>query len=188
MLLQVHVGWLNIFLWFCSLIITEISLSRCFGLPFIICLIFFNVSVCFSYSNCWIGDNLIKPNYLFYFLLQLELVLSSGTVCLSIYSMVAGIFGMNIPYTWNDNHGYMFKWVSKLYLLVILALCKGRICFLKLLLFVFTLQVCIITGLICAIVFVVIMSYARHKGLVGSWNRSMNVSTDTEFNDALWIG
>ncbi|KAF9617542.1 hypothetical protein IFM89_037354 [Coptis chinensis] len=43
-------------------------------------------------------------------LIQLELFLSSGTVCLSIYSLVAGIFGMNIPYTWNDNHGYMFKW------------------------------------------------------------------------------
>ncbi|KAF4347939.1 hypothetical protein G4B88_014946 [Cannabis sativa] len=45
-------------------------------------------------------------------LIQLELLLSSGTVCLSIYSLVAGIFGMNIPYTWNDNHGYMFKWLS----------------------------------------------------------------------------
>ncbi|KAK6138723.1 hypothetical protein DH2020_027534 [Rehmannia glutinosa] len=45
-------------------------------------------------------------------LIQLELFLSSGTVCLSIYSLVAGIFGMNIPYTWNENHGFMFKWVS----------------------------------------------------------------------------
>lgn len=44
--------------------------------------------------------------------LQLELFLSSGTVCISIYSLIAGIFGMNIPYTWNDDHGYMFKWVS----------------------------------------------------------------------------
>ncbi|GFP95868.1 magnesium transporter mrs2-i [Phtheirospermum japonicum] len=44
-------------------------------------------------------------------LIQLELFLSSGTVCLSIYSLVAAIFGMNIPYTWNENHGYMFKWV-----------------------------------------------------------------------------
>ena len=43
--------------------------------------------------------------------LQLELFLSSGTVCLSIYSLVAGIFGMNIPYTWNEDHGFMFKWV-----------------------------------------------------------------------------
>ncbi|KAL0367118.1 UNVERIFIED_CONTAM: Magnesium transporter MRS2-2 [Sesamum radiatum] len=38
-------------------------------------------------------------------LIQLELFLSSGTVCLSIYSLVAGIFGMNIPYTWNEDHG-----------------------------------------------------------------------------------
>ncbi|KAJ7954791.1 Magnesium transporter MRS2-like protein [Quillaja saponaria] len=71
-------------------------------------------------------------------LIQLELFLSSGTVCLSIYSLVAAIFGMNIPYTWNDNHGYMFKWVV------------------------------ISTGIFCAFVFVVIVSYARHKGLVGS--------------------
>ncbi|KAF5177854.1 Magnesium transporter mrs2-like protein, partial [Thalictrum thalictroides] len=47
-------------------------------------------------------------------LIQLELFLSSGTVCLSIYSLVAGIFGMNIPYTWNDEHGYIFKWVVPL--------------------------------------------------------------------------
>ncbi|RVX21941.1 Magnesium transporter MRS2-I [Vitis vinifera] len=71
-------------------------------------------------------------------LIQLELFLSSGTVCLSIYSLVAGIFGMNIPYTWNDDHGFMFKWVV------------------------------IVTGVSCALLFVVIMSYARHKGLVGS--------------------
>ncbi|MED6197504.1 Magnesium transporter MRS2-2, variant 2 [Stylosanthes scabra] len=45
-------------------------------------------------------------------LIQLELFLSSGTVCLSFFSLVTAIFGMNIPYTWNDNHGYMFKWVS----------------------------------------------------------------------------
>uniref|UniRef100_A0A5B6ZTI4 Magnesium transporter n=1 Tax=Davidia involucrata TaxID=16924 RepID=A0A5B6ZTI4_DAVIN len=71
-------------------------------------------------------------------LIQLELFLSSGTVCLSVYSMVAGIFGMNIPYTWNDDHPYMFKWVV------------------------------IITGIFCAISFVLIISYARYKGLVGS--------------------
>ncbi|EFH42880.1 hypothetical protein ARALYDRAFT_496668 [Arabidopsis lyrata subsp. lyrata] len=71
-------------------------------------------------------------------LIQLELVLSSGTVCLSMYSLVAGIFGMNIPYTWNDNHGYMFKYVVSL------------------------------TGTLCVVVFVIIMSYARYKGLVGS--------------------
>lgn len=71
-------------------------------------------------------------------LIQLELLLSSGTVCLSIYSLVAGIFGMNIPYTWNENHGYMYKWVV------------------------------ILTGVFCAFVFVIIISYARFKGLVGS--------------------
>ncbi|KAL0692032.1 hypothetical protein Bca4012_059212 [Brassica carinata] len=71
-------------------------------------------------------------------LLELEVVLSSGTVCSAFYSLVAGIFGMNIPYTWNDNHGYMFKWV------------------------------CIVTGAICVISLVFMMSYARFKGLVGS--------------------
>ncbi|XP_054805731.1 magnesium transporter MRS2-I isoform X1 [Prosopis cineraria] len=71
-------------------------------------------------------------------LIQLELFLSSGTVCLSVYSLVAAIFGMNIPYTWNHQHGYMFKWVV------------------------------IVTGLFCAIMFVCIIAYARKKGLVGS--------------------
>ncbi|XP_039037467.1 LOW QUALITY PROTEIN: magnesium transporter MRS2-I-like [Hibiscus syriacus] len=71
-------------------------------------------------------------------LIQLELFLSSGTVCLSIYSLVTAIFGMNIPYTWNDNHGYMFKWVV------------------------------IVSGIFSAILFVLIMSYARVKSLVGS--------------------
>ncbi|CAM0876156.1 unnamed protein product [Alopecurus aequalis] len=71
-------------------------------------------------------------------LIQLELFLSSGTVCLSLYSLVAGIFGMNIPYTWNDDHGYVFKWVV------------------------------LVSGLFCAFMFVSIVAYARHKGLVGS--------------------
>ncbi|XP_059625962.1 magnesium transporter MRS2-I-like isoform X2 [Cornus florida] len=71
-------------------------------------------------------------------LIQLELFLSSGTVCLSVYSLVAAIFGMNIPYTWKEGHGYLFKWV------VILA------------------------GMVCGSIFLSIISYARHKGLVGS--------------------
>ncbi|KAL8162751.1 hypothetical protein V2J09_014240 [Rumex salicifolius] len=71
-------------------------------------------------------------------LIQLELFLSAGTVCISIYALVTGIFGMNIPYTWMDNHNYMFKWVV------------------------------IGSGLLCAVLFILIMSYARYKGLVGS--------------------
>ncbi|KAJ9695965.1 hypothetical protein PVL29_008296 [Vitis rotundifolia] len=71
-------------------------------------------------------------------LIQLELFLSSGTVCLSIYSLVAAIFGMNIPYTWKEDHGYMFKWVV------------------------------ILSGMACASIFLSIISYARCKGLVGS--------------------
>ncbi|KAK6940731.1 hypothetical protein RJ641_030262 [Dillenia turbinata] len=71
-------------------------------------------------------------------LIQLELFLSSGTVCLSIYSLVAAIFGMNIPFIWRDNHGYVFKWVV------------------------------ILSGIASAIIFLTIISYARHKGLVGS--------------------
>ncbi|KAF7818392.1 magnesium transporter MRS2-I-like isoform X1 [Senna tora] len=71
-------------------------------------------------------------------LIQLELFLSSGTVCLSIYSLVAAIFGMNIPYTWKDGHGYVFKWVV------------------------------ILGGVACGSLFLSIVSYARRKGLVGS--------------------
>ncbi|OIS98275.1 PREDICTED: magnesium transporter MRS2-I-like [Nicotiana attenuata] len=71
-------------------------------------------------------------------LIQLELFLSSGTVCLSIYSLIAAIFGMNIPYSWNTGHGYMFKWVV------------------------------IISAIISAVLFIFIISYARFKGLVGS--------------------
>ncbi|XP_028758403.1 magnesium transporter MRS2-I-like isoform X1 [Neltuma alba] len=71
-------------------------------------------------------------------LIQLELFLSSGTVCLSIYSLVGAIFGMNIPYTWKEGHDYMFKWVV------------------------------IFTGIVCGSLFLSIVSYARRKGLVGS--------------------
>ncbi|KAF5452733.1 hypothetical protein F2P56_027701 [Juglans regia] len=71
-------------------------------------------------------------------LIQLELFLSSGTVCISIFSLVAAIFGMNIPYTWNENHGYMFKWVV------------------------------IVTGISCAFLFLLIVYHACHKGLIGS--------------------
>ncbi|KAL4590533.1 hypothetical protein LXL04_003465 [Taraxacum kok-saghyz] len=70
-----------------------------------------------------------------YINIQLELFLSSGTVCMSIYALVTGIFGMNIPYTWNDDHGYMFKWVV------------------------------ILSGVFSAAVFLIIVSYARWKDL-----------------------
>ncbi|XP_019444477.1 PREDICTED: magnesium transporter MRS2-I-like isoform X1 [Lupinus angustifolius] len=71
-------------------------------------------------------------------LIQLELFLCSGTVSLSIYSLVAAIFGMNIPYTWKQGHEYVFKWVV------------------------------ILTGMVCASLFLSIVSYARRKGIVGS--------------------
>ncbi|XP_031098010.1 magnesium transporter MRS2-I-like [Ipomoea triloba] len=71
-------------------------------------------------------------------LIQLELFLSSGMVAVSIYSLVTGIFGMNIKFTWNEGHGYMFKWVL------------------------------IVTGAISALFFLLIIAYARYKGLVGS--------------------
>ncbi|KAL3849929.1 hypothetical protein ACJIZ3_011811 [Penstemon smallii] len=71
-------------------------------------------------------------------LIQLELFLSSGTVCLSMYSLVAAIFGMNIPYPWREFHGFLFKWV-----VMLTALASGSL-------------------------FLSIISYARHKGLVGS--------------------
>ncbi|KAG0462494.1 hypothetical protein HPP92_020970 [Vanilla planifolia] len=71
-------------------------------------------------------------------LIQLELFLSSGTVSLSIYSLVAGIFGMNIPYSWNNNHAHVFRLVV------------------------------IFSGIASALFFVAIIVYARQKGLVGS--------------------
>lgn len=71
-------------------------------------------------------------------LIQLELFLLSGTVSLSVYSLVAAIFGMNIPHPWNDNHGYVFKWVI------------------------------LFAGILSASIFMSITTYSRHKGLVGS--------------------
>ncbi|KAK3036871.1 hypothetical protein RJ639_031489 [Escallonia herrerae] len=65
--------------------------------------------------------------------LDLELFLCSGTVCLSVYSLVAAIFGMNIPYPWREGHGYLFKWVV------------------------------ILTGIASGTIFFSIMTYARHK-------------------------
>ncbi|KAK1399130.1 Magnesium transporter [Heracleum sosnowskyi] len=72
-------------------------------------------------------------------LIQLELVLSSGNVSLSIYSLVTAIFGMILLYSWRDHHGYIFKWV------VILA------------------------SIMSAFIFMAIIIYARHKRLIGSW-------------------
>ncbi|XP_014495127.1 magnesium transporter MRS2-I isoform X2 [Vigna radiata var. radiata] len=72
-------------------------------------------------------------------LIQLELFISAGTVCMSLYSLVAAIFGMNIPYTWKSpGHEHVFKWVV------------------------------IFAGMVCASLFLSIVSYARRKGLVGS--------------------
>ncbi|KAL0367140.1 UNVERIFIED_CONTAM: Magnesium transporter MRS2-I [Sesamum radiatum] len=69
--------------------------------------------------------------------IQLELFLSAGTLCLSMLSVVAGLFGVNIPYKWNYGHGYMFKWVL------------------------------ISAGTFSGLVFVIIISQARRRGLVG---------------------
>ncbi|XP_051115920.1 magnesium transporter MRS2-I-like [Andrographis paniculata] len=69
-------------------------------------------------------------------LIQVELFLSTGTMCLDLYSLVTAIFGMSIPYPWNDGHGYVFKWV------VLLA------------------------GVMCLIVFAFIVGYAKFKRLV----------------------
>jgi len=49
-------------------------------------------------------------NY-FFWLVQLELILSSATVVVALFSLVAGIFGMNIPYEWNEDHSEAFTWV-----------------------------------------------------------------------------
>ncbi|GAB4843272.1 Magnesium transporter MRS2-I [Ancistrocladus abbreviatus] len=71
-------------------------------------------------------------------LIQLDLFLSTGTLCLSIYSLVTGIFGVNLPYSWNTGHNYLFKWV------------------------VMTTTFC------CAALYLSIIAYAHRKGLIGS--------------------
>ena len=68
---------------------------------------------------------------------------------------------MNIPYTWNDGHGYIFKWVSvysqyDTYNDVLLSVTCSPV----------TDGSCI--RAFFAFVFVSIVAYARHKGLVGS--------------------
>ncbi|MCO5610841.1 hypothetical protein L7F22_065083 [Adiantum nelumboides] len=45
-------------------------------------------------------------------LIQLELVLNAGAVVLSVYVAVAGIFGMNVQYTWMIGHSHVFKWMT----------------------------------------------------------------------------
>jgi len=88
---------------FCSLTATVISWFRCF-LYFCTCMKYLSV-FCYVFFN-----KIAKWSST---LMQLELFLSSGTFCLAFYSLVTAIFGMNIPYTWNDDHDYLFKWVCK---------------------------------------------------------------------------
>ncbi|KAG6547031.1 hypothetical protein Mapa_011648 [Marchantia paleacea] len=71
-------------------------------------------------------------------LIQLELILSSATVVMAIYSLVAAIFGMNLPYKWNEGYSYIFKWVV------------------------------ILGGLGCLTVFLMVLGYARYKRLIGT--------------------
>lgn len=98
----------------CSLTIIEISLFRWFTFP--------HLSTAFIKSaNCPLSFYQLQIFDIFFhwfWLMQLELFLSSGTVCLSIYSLVAAIFGMNIPYTWNKGHGHIFKWVRNVFQVV----------------------------------------------------------------------
>ncbi|KAL2652647.1 hypothetical protein R1flu_020775 [Riccia fluitans] len=71
-------------------------------------------------------------------LIQLELMLSAATVVLSIYSLVAAVFGMNLPYKWNEGYSYVFKWVV------------------------------IIGGLGSMVIFFLVLGYARYKRLIGT--------------------
>ncbi|KAI3459454.1 hypothetical protein Pfo_016117 [Paulownia fortunei] len=71
-------------------------------------------------------------------LLQLELFLSTTTLCLTLISLVAALFGVSIPYKWNYNHAYTFKWVL------------------------------VISGTVAGLLFILIISHARRKGLIGS--------------------
>lgn len=71
-------------------------------------------------------------------LIQLELVLSAGTVVMTIFAAVAGIFGMNIPYPWNTGHNDKFKWVV------------------------------LLSGVLCSVVFAAILFYSRYRRLIGN--------------------
>ncbi|MED6119870.1 hypothetical protein PIB30_015822 [Stylosanthes scabra] len=69
-------------------------------------------------------------------LIKLELVLSSGNLCLAIFALVTDIFGLSFPYDWNKNHGFLFKWV-----IIVTATCTASL-------------------------FLTIIAYARKKGLL----------------------
>ncbi|XP_073223521.1 magnesium transporter MRS2-I-like [Cicer arietinum] len=71
-------------------------------------------------------------------LIQLELLLNAGELSLAVYAVVTGILGMNLPFSWTKDHDYMFKWVV------------------------------IFTGVFTFFLFLIIVAYARKKGLVGS--------------------
>ncbi|KAL9809844.1 Magnesium transporter MRS2-8 [Arabidopsis thaliana] len=43
-------------------------------------------------------------------LIKFEIILTAGSICVSVYSVVVGILGMNIPFPWNIKK-HMFKWV-----------------------------------------------------------------------------
>ncbi|CDO99155.1 unnamed protein product [Coffea canephora] len=70
--------------------------------------------------------------------IQIELVLSAAAASIAIHSLVAGIFSVSVPYTWNNGYAYTFKWVAG------------------------------VPGVFSAVLFVVILFYARKKGLLGS--------------------
>ncbi|OIW07250.1 hypothetical protein TanjilG_08365 [Lupinus angustifolius] len=73
-----------------------------------------------------------------YISIQLDLILNTGNVCLSIFALLTSLFNMNFPNTWNVNHSYMFKWVI------------------------------IVTGVSSTVMFLLIIAYACKKGLFGS--------------------
>ncbi|XP_027164897.1 magnesium transporter MRS2-I-like [Coffea eugenioides] len=73
-------------------------------------------------------------------LMEVELFLSVTFICLSIYSTVAQLFGMSIPYSWNFGYGYLFKWVV------------------------------IIPGLFSSFLFIFVISHACRRGIIGSYN------------------
>lgn len=90
----------------------------------VLCWFHFYIFPCLMLPLCLLNLEQLFLAYVLFssqFVVQLELFLSSGTVSLSIYSLVGAIFGMNIPYTWNDGYGYMFKWVRTVFPPVILA-------------------------------------------------------------------
>eukprot|EP00271_Cylindrocystis_brebissonii_P022873 TRINITY_DN8999_c0_g1_i1.p1 TRINITY_DN8999_c0_g1~~TRINITY_DN8999_c0_g1_i1.p1 ORF type:complete len:445 (+),score=89.31 TRINITY_DN8999_c0_g1_i1:69-1403(+) len=61
-------------------------------------------------------------------LIQLEMVLNAATTMVAIYSVVVGLFGVNIPYDWNTVDG-VFEWIVIVTTVVCAVVFVALICY-----------------------------------------------------------